>query len=59
MCITEPIVRDFASKLGDMLEVKLGTKEGSPCKVGRARVALELTKSLVSRVMLQFEEEDY
>lgn len=47
-------MEEVLSKIGIVMEVKLNAKEGSLCKMGRARVLLDLALPLKSGVIVNF-----
>ncbi|KAK3421038.1 hypothetical protein EUGRSUZ_G01744, partial [Eucalyptus grandis] len=53
--VTEAIVREIASKLGDVVDVKLAAKGNSNYKVGRARVKLNMEIPLKTGVLVNFD----
>lgn len=53
--VTEAVVREIASKIGDVVDVKLVAKGNSNYKVGRARVKLNLETPLKTGVLVNFD----
>ncbi|KAK3419362.1 hypothetical protein EUGRSUZ_H05091, partial [Eucalyptus grandis] len=57
--ITENALLEVASIMGKILEVKIEPKGGSVCKVGRARVLMELSCPLKSGAVVNFEDDQF
>jgi len=53
--VTYDVIRNIAAKLGEVIEVKIGTKGNSNYKVGKARVKLNLEMPLKTGVLLNLE----
>ncbi|XP_030443877.1 uncharacterized protein LOC115666256 [Syzygium oleosum] len=57
--ITKNSLQEVASKIGKVIEIKMEAKEGGLCKVGKARVLLDLAQPLTSGIMVNFEDDQY
>jgi len=53
--VTNDTVRDIASKLGEVIEVKLEAKGNSNCRIGKAKVRLNLANPLKTGVLVNLE----
>ncbi|XP_039155971.1 uncharacterized protein At4g02000-like [Eucalyptus grandis] len=55
--ITEKTMLEVVGKIGKVVELKIDGKDGSPCKVGRARVMLDLSRPLWPGALVNFDDD--